>query len=190
MKWIKSFRAINKRYITLPDIVKITGMAPSSVHVLLNRLIKQGELIRLTINCYILPETTSELTSIANQLVFPSYMSFESILSQTGVLSQMPFTLSFATLFKTKHIHLGERNVEYRQIKPNLFWGYVKQTDGLWIAEPEKALFDLIYFVSIGKSKTDLSILDYNKINLPVVRQMLTDYHPSGLRILEKAGII
>ncbi|MFA4839898.1 MAG: hypothetical protein WC703_10540 [Candidatus Neomarinimicrobiota bacterium] len=179
MKWIKSFREINKLYYTNADVVKITELTPSSVNVLLNRLVKQKELIRLTTNCYILPERNSDIPLIANQLVFPSYLSFESALSLAGVLSQIPYTLTFATILKTKHIRLGDRKIEYRQIQSNLFQDYVQRSDGLWIAEPEKALFDLIYFTRLGKSKADLSTLDYSKIDPQRLEKMLTKFYPN-----------
>jgi len=179
MKWIRSFREINKLFYTNADVVKITGLTPSSVSVLLNRLVRQKELIRLTSNCYILPERNSDLPLIANQLVFPSYLSFESALSLAGVLSQIPYTLTFATIFKTKHLSLGDRKIEYRQIQSGLFQDYIQRTDGLWIAEPEKALFDLIYFTRLGKSKTDLSTLDYSKIDARRLEKMQCKFFPN-----------
>ncbi len=189
MKWIRSFRAINKLYYTSNDIVKITKLPLPSVYVLLNRLVQQEELIRLATNCYILPERISDLELIANQLVFPSYLSFESALSQAGILSQIPYTLTFASIFKTKNLTLGDRQVVYRQIQPGLFRNYFQRSDGLWIAEPEKALFDLIYFNRLGKSKIDFASLDDSKINISQLEKMLTEYYPEK-NILRDLGIL
>jgi len=189
MKWIKSFRAINKLYFTSNDIVKITKLPLSSVYVLLNRLVQQGELIRLATNCYILPEWISDLDLIANQLVFPSYLSFESALSQAGVLSQIQYTLTFATIFKTKNLIIGDRQAVYRQIQPGLFRNYFQRSDRLWIAEPEKALFDLIYFNRLGKSKIDFASFDDSKLNISQLEKMLMQYYPEK-NILWDLGIL
>ena len=50
--------------------------------------------------------------------------------------------------------------VEFRHIRNELFFGYTLIKD-LYIAWPEKALLDQLYFVSVGKAK-----LDWDELNL------------------------
>jgi len=97
-----------------------------------------------------------ELERTANELYYPSYLSFESALSRYGILSQIPYTLTFATNRRSKKILLRDREVEYRQLKKEYFFGY-KLEKGLYIAEPEKAVLDQLYMISKGKALSDIS---------------------------------
>ena len=69
-------------------------------------------------------------------------------------------TLIFVTKNKTKKINLGGQTIEYRQIYPDFFCDYTLQGN-LYIALPEKALLDQLYFVSLGRVS-----LDYDELNL------------------------
>ena len=112
MKFIKRLKKINKLYYTIADILTITNYSENSLYVILNRLVKQGELIRITSGIYILPEQYGEIERIANALYFPSYLSFDTALAKFGVISQLPYTLMFATPLKTKTIHLSNYKAE------------------------------------------------------------------------------
>jgi len=103
------------------------------------------------------PEFQSlELEKTANELYYPSYLSFESALSRYGILSQIPYTLTFATNRRSKKILLRDREVEYRQLKKEYFFGY-KLENGIYIAEPEKAVLDQLYMISRGEASSDIS---------------------------------
>jgi len=54
---------------------------------------------------------------IAASLYMPNYLSFESSLSRYGILNLIPYTLTFATIRKTKRLTVEGRDVEFRQIK-------------------------------------------------------------------------
>ena len=171
MKYLElqeQLKALKKPFYTMADFEKITGTDKRSLSVMLSRLSKKKLLIRLTKGIFILPENLDKLPEIANQLYSPSYLSFESALSLYGVLSQYPYTITFAAPRKTKKLQLYDREVEYRQIKPSLFIAFVKQNN-LFLATPEKALLDQLYLVSKGvatlsKEELDLSSVDKKKI--------------------------
>ena len=170
MKFIDSLKKINKLYYTTPELAAIGPYSRQSLYVILNRLVKRGQLIRLTPGIYILPEHYGEIERIANMLYSPSYLSFESALAKYGVLSQIPYTLMFATSLKTKRGQLGHYRVEYRKIKNDYFWGYHIARDGLYIATPEKAVFDIYYFTLLGRSVFDFGSLDFRKLDLEKIK--------------------
>ncbi|MEW6675723.1 MAG: hypothetical protein AB1348_06965 [Nitrospirota bacterium] len=66
----------------------------------------------------------ASVEKIAASLYIPNYLSFEFALSRYGVLNLVPYTLTFATTRKTKRLTLEGRDIEFRQIKKDLFWGY------------------------------------------------------------------
>jgi len=158
IKLIQTLKGFNKPYFTIFDLEKILNVKKDSLYVTLNRLVKSGVLIRLKRGVYQPEFKKPELEKTASELYYPSYLSFESALSRYGILSQIPYTLIFATTKKSKKIYLMDREIEYRQLKKDYFFGYLLNS-GIYIAEPEKALLDLIYMISKGKASNDLSEL-------------------------------
>jgi hypothetical protein len=153
-----------KPYFTVADLEKILGLKRASLYVTLSRLVKAGILVRLRKNAYKLFLTESDLEKSANELYFPSYLSFESALSKYGILSQIPYTLTFATTRPSKKIVLGDTAIEYRHMKGVLFFGYILE-NGRYIATPEKALLDELYLMSRGKTKINIEELDLKEID-------------------------
>ena len=104
---------------------------------------------------------------IANKLYYPSYVSFESALSYYGLIPEAVYTTSLACFQrknKTFLNELGEFSFDYIPIKP-FFIGVIsnKEEGGVLIANPLRALFDLIYvrkkkYASIEDLQNDLRI--------------------------------
>ena len=163
IKLLQTLRGLNKPYFTVADLEKILETKRNSLYVLLNRLVNNGTLIRLKRGVY-KPEFQSlELEKVANELYYPSYLSFESALSKYGILSQTPYVLTFATTKTTKRINLANKEVEYRQLRNDCFFGYVLE-NGIYIAEPEKAILDQLYMISKGRATSDPN--EWSLVNL------------------------
>jgi len=156
IEFLKKLRSFNKSYFAVADLEKILGMGRDSLYVTLNRLVRTGLLIRLRRGVYQPEFQVAGLEKVANELYYPSYLSFESALSIYGILSQIPYTLMFATIRRSKKITLAGREVEYRQLKKNYFFGYILR-NSIYIAEPEKAVLDQLYMLSKGKTAADIS---------------------------------
>ncbi|MBU3965597.1 hypothetical protein KJ695_04575 [Patescibacteria group bacterium] len=157
---ISELKNYDKAFFTLNDLVKIFNVDEDILKVALNRAAKSGKIIRLRKNLYQLPDKIYDPKKVASELYQPSYLSFESALSEYGILSQIPYILTFATTNKSKKIALGTQRAEYRQIKKELFFGY-ELKNGIFIALPEKALCDQLYFISRG-----LAALNFKELNL------------------------
>lgn len=153
---IQLLKSFDKPYFTVADLEKILSMKRDSLYVALNRLVASGVLIRLKRDVYQPAFQSLELEKAANELYYPSYLSFESALSRYGILSQIPYTLTFATTRRSKKIVLQNREVEYRQLKKEYFFGFILES-GFYLAEPEKAVLDELYMISIGKAAADVS---------------------------------
>ncbi len=163
IKLIQTLKEFNKPYYTSADLEKVLQVKKSSLYVTLNRLVKNGVLTRLKRGIYQPVFKETELEKTANELYYPSYLSFESALSLYGITSQIPYTIIFATFRKSKRIVLMGREVEYRQLKKDYFFGYFL-SNGTYVAEPEKALLDQLYMISRGKASKDTS--EWSLINI------------------------
>ena len=97
---------------------------------------------RLTPNC--------DPRDLVNALEPHSYVSLESALAEWGVTSQNPLGLLCVTSIQPpREYKTSLANVLLRYIKHTLFRGFIKRKtrySTYYIAEPEKALLDLIYF--------------------------------------------
>ncbi|MBU1670075.1 MAG: type IV toxin-antitoxin system AbiEi family antitoxin domain-containing protein [Actinobacteria bacterium] len=168
---LKNLRSTPKAFFTISDLEKITGLDRKSLSISLNRWVKKGVLERARRNIYVVGGEPVNLEAIAGQAYFPGYLSFESALSRSGVLNLVPYTLSFATTRKTKSMMLLGRRVVYRHLKQELFFGFTHE-EGLYVAEPEKALLDLAYFSSFGKATIPSEELDLR----PLSKRTLDEY--------------
>ena len=151
IQFLKTLKVLNKSYFTVADLEKILGLKRESLYVVLSRLVKCGALTRLKRGVYQSEFQSFEPAKIANELYYPSYLSFESALSQYSILSQIPYCLTFATTNGSKKITLGKTEIEYRQLKDSYFFGYVLK-EGIYIAELEKAIADQLYMISKGRA--------------------------------------
>ncbi|MEK7120906.1 MAG: type IV toxin-antitoxin system AbiEi family antitoxin domain-containing protein [Patescibacteria group bacterium] len=161
---IKKLRGFHKPYFTVADLEKVLDLKRESLYVTLNRLVKSGVLVRLAKNIYSLFTESVDIEKIANELYFPSYLSFEQVLSRYSILSQIPYTQTFATTRPTKKMTIAGVAVEYSHVKKDLFFGYTLK-NGRYIAEKEKALLDQLYMVSMGKRSIDIAQLDLRDID-------------------------
>lgn len=164
MDFIIKLQSLDRGFFTISDMEKITGLSRGSLRVALSRLTTKRVLTRVKRGVYQLALSEIDVKKIANQLYYPSYLSFETALSFYGILSQIPFTQTFATLKKSKKMILWNTEVEFTQIKEELFFGYTLK-QGIYVAEPEKALLDQLYMVSRGKRSIDIEELDLKDIN-------------------------
>ena len=175
IEFIKALERLNKPFYTIPDIEKITGQSRKSLFVALKRLVERGVLERMGSGIYRLYSTLPSIERVAASLYMPNYLSFESALSRYGILTLIPYTPTFATTRKTKRFTVEGRDIEFRQIKRDLFWGY-EMREGIYVARPEKAFLDLIYFVSRGKSAIDLDEIDMGKLSITKLRRISKKY--------------
>lgn len=111
---------------------------------------KREYLRRLKRNLYLLAETkVKDEFIVANRLCLPSYVSLESALNYYGIIPEIPFAVTSATVRKTQEYKNQLGLFLYRCLKPPLFcgWKEVKAAENQFflIATPEKALFDFVY---------------------------------------------
>lgn len=130
---------------------------------------QKGYIIKLAKTVYCFPDfcrTEMHLFRVANKLYPPSYVSFETALAFHNLIPEAVMQLKSATTRKTYSSETEIGNFEYKNIKETLYFGYaVHHVEGqpVLIAEPEKALLDLIYQNTSLKTKADFAGLRLNE---------------------------
>ncbi|MBW7892547.1 MAG: hypothetical protein H3C48_16285 [Chitinophagaceae bacterium] len=153
----------------LSDVLKIYPHFDSRR---LNEWQKKGYITKLIKGIYIfnsLRLDESVLFRIANVLVRPSYVSLESALSFYHLIPEQAFSITSITTLKTNSYQTPKGNYHYRSVKNALFFGYktAPSAPGKFvIAEPEKALLDLLYLRPDLNSKDALTSLRLNSMEL------------------------
>ncbi len=135
---------------------------------------RQGMFVRLKPGLYAFEGRMPSGEEIANALYQPSYISFEYALARYGIIPEIVYALTSATTKPTRTFTAANLGFEYFKIKKQAFTGYGLVQDGkdrtrsVLMAEPEKAVADFLYFVSLGKRQLNdrmtLKGLDRKKI--------------------------
>lgn len=115
----------------------------------LSRWVKRGYLKKIKRGLFVLEEMKLEDDfSLAPIIYSPSYISLESALNVYGIIPDIPFVVTSATLKKTKIFKTPFGSFNYRHLKEALFWGFKIEGERPFlykIAYPEKALLDYLY---------------------------------------------
>ena len=101
----------------------------------------------------------------ANKIYAPSYVSLEMALKHYGLIPEEIFQITSVGTKKTTNFQISVGNFSYRQIKPNLYFGYRLVEFGqqkILIAEPEKAILDYLYIHPKLKTVADFEGMRIN----------------------------
>lgn len=106
---------------------------------------KQGSLIRLTRGVFA-KNKNYEPKELATSLYTPSYISFETVLRETGIIFQHHDSIFVAGPYPaTKKI--GNQTITFRKLKDSVLYNGlgIKNEKDCSIATPERAFLDTIY---------------------------------------------
>lgn len=142
-KWLGYFKGGRPLYY-LSDLCKLSGLSVSSMRRATGRLEKLGILKKAGKELYLNTLVPFSLERLSTVVYSPSYISNESALFFHGVLSQGPQVLTCVTTRSPRECETGIGTIFYQHVKSSLFFGYKKNED-YFMAEPEKAVLDLIY---------------------------------------------
>lgn len=135
-----------KTILTTKDIALIWGET-NNVNLLskVKYYAKQGSLIRLTRGVYT-KNNEYNLKELATSIYTPSYVSFETVLRETGIIFQHQTAIFVASPYPTSKTIDGHPIV-FRKLKNSVLYNGlgVKQEQHYSIATPERAFLDTIY---------------------------------------------
>jgi predicted transcriptional regulator of viral defense system len=136
------------------DLRHLCGASEIALRFLLTRAVKRGDALKFRRALYGLAAHPPSELEIANLLYRPSYISFAFALSYYHIIPEIVYFITSATTRTTATFTVLEKQFVYRRIKRAAFTGYAVEhvnNRTVWIAEPEKALVDTLYFVALNK---------------------------------------
>jgi predicted transcriptional regulator of viral defense system len=143
--------------------------------------LNKGEVVSLKKGFYILrsayekePDKQTYLEYIANQMLRPSYLSLEYVLSKYGILSEPVRVISSVSLKSSREFNKSLATWRFYSLPSSLFTGYkLKYFKKQVIMEASlaKALFDFLYLrFRRGKCPTEKSFINL-RLNLEILNQ-------------------
>lgn len=133
----------------------------------LKRLTDNNVIERVYKGQYILLQNNLTIEEIAQKLYYPSYISFQSALFIHGIVNQGPNQIFLATTKRKKTLNILGNKAQFNHIKNNLYFGY-KLEKNIFLAEPEKAICDMLYLNFTNKIHTDIS--DWYLKNIDLIK--------------------
>lgn len=192
MNYLK-LRAIKKSYFGYEEIARSLGISLPSARVASSRFVKNGILIRLKRNIYILRDkwegqSRQERFVLANSIQSPSYISLMTALSYYEVTTQIQRDfIESVVIHRTKEIKVEGAIFNYSKINKGLYFGFFKKGE-FFIALPEKAFLDALYFKSLGKYSFDITSIDFNKLDAAKIKKMLIKYPRKVKELAQRYG--
>jgi len=171
-KLIKQINRIPKQPFTFIDLKKNSKLNSNSLKVAISRLVKNGDVIRLSKGLYTSDISKIDWEKLAVELYYPSYLSFEWVLAKYNVLSQKPVNLTLATSLQTKKIETNQKVLFYHHLQPKMFWGH-EQRNGYLEANVEKAWLDLAYLSLNGYANFDVEEMNLSILNKKRIKEYL-----------------
>ncbi len=179
------YNTFKKNFRKLPiiqtrDILALKKKDRQIVFNQLGRWQAKGLIVKLKRGVYMLSEDERKVNPdkpfIANQLYAPSYVSLEYALSYYDLIPEAVFEITSVTTKKTISFKNFLGKFSYRHIKPAAFRGFkiFKDVSGgsYFLADPEKAIVDFIYFNLHRFDEKDKDIFEesYRFQNLDILK--------------------
>lgn len=181
MKWEEFLEKFGDLPIVEPQLVRVGAKNPESIHTQLRRWSNKGKLVKLARSKYIIAEPYRKrelpVEYLANQIVYPSYISLEYALDYHHLIPETAHIVTSLTTGRPQKYQNPEGRFHYRHVKGSMFWGYYSETlMGLEVilAKPEKALLDTFYFWTgpITRKKIQgLRLQNLDKIDPSILRE-------------------
>lgn len=164
MKWEKLLQIVGKESVFHSSLLKTGPVDPVDLGRQLSRWVNSGKLIQIRRGLYTLSDryrkTPPHPFYVANRLKRGSYISLQSALEHYGLIPEYVPTVVSVTTGRPEALSTSIGTFIFKHIKKDLLFGYSSMDMGdgqmALIANPEKALLDLLY---LTPSSDDLNYL-------------------------------
>jgi predicted transcriptional regulator of viral defense system len=157
MKLIDTYhklKSLGQPVVRTNDAATFLDISTASASKTLSRLAEAKHIYYLTRGLWGFPENL-DILAIPRYLTapFPSYVSLQSALYYHGMISQLPKIIYAVSLARTRQFETSLGMVSVHHAQPDFFFGFEDKGNGVYMAEPEKALLDIFY---LSQAKTKL----------------------------------
>lgn len=173
MNYIKRMFENEMFYFTVKDFSNFFGISLVKASRIVANLAKNELLVRVENGKYFLigfekGRILSNPLFIATKIIYPSYISYFTALNFYGFTEQVPRTVFSATTRRKKSLEFNRTIFKYVTIKPEKFFGYVKER--IWdldvlIADKEKSIIDSLDQMNCSGGFLEVSKSLYNAKN-------------------------
>jgi len=192
---IAELNEIKKFYFGYEDIARSLGIGAASARVTASRYVRQGLLLRMKKNMYVLREVWNaagreQKFQLANMGQVPSYISLTTALDYYEITTQVQRDFFESVAVKrSKEINLDGNVFRYVKVTSALYCEFKKEKN-FFIATPEKALLDAIYLMSYGRYGLDISALDASKLDRKEIERLSREFPLRTRNMLKKYGYL
>jgi predicted transcriptional regulator of viral defense system len=148
------------------NLISGSNSNPALLRRKISYYVKKGQLYSLRKGIYSKDKKYDKL-ELANRIYTPSYISFETVLSRTGILFKK-FGPIYIASYLTRELTIDDQAYSFRKISDQILTN-VKDVTGIEnkgtysIATPERAFLDVVY-LNIDYTFDNLSALDWEKV--------------------------
>lgn len=159
------------------------------------RWVKKGLLLRLRQGYYTFPDYKSEpdfTLFFANRIYRPSYISLHKALAFYGIIPEAVVQITSVTSLKTASFQNEFGEYEFKSVREELMFGYdikpIANGLSLQLAQPEKALLDLLYLYPFYNTEQEIQGLRFDEdflqdeLNLQRLEDYLLKYKSNALK--------
>jgi hypothetical protein len=181
MDLTQSIRSLSRQPLThqlLSSLLKGYKRPNDKIHELISTGIIEPVKKGLYLPSTKLSETRTEPFLLANHILGPSYVSFDSALSYYGLIPERVFEVSSATIKASRSFNTPTGAFSFTRMPlPYYSFGILQvelgENQNVLIASPEKALFDKIVNTAGLKLRSKIAARDYLIENLRIEEDQL-----------------
>lgn len=161
--YISTILRSKKTVFSFKDIVLLWGNSGSAARVRVNYYLKNGALYRIRQGIYAKDKNYDKL-ELATRIFTPAYVSFETVLGQSGITFQY-YSQIFIASYLTRDISCDGQAYSFRKIKDTILTGKagLENKGEYLMASKERAFLDTIY-INKDYHFDNLSPLDWDRV--------------------------
>lgn len=153
---LSSFATLSRlgRTITTGEAAAALKVSVSQASRLMRTLVAQGMARHVRYGLWTIGADAVDPRTLIEDITrpYPAYLSFASALNAHGMIDQVPREISVASLDSAKRVRTELGTYAIHHLPPALFGGWMER-DGVKLARPEKALFDLAYVSAVHRGR-------------------------------------
>lgn len=143
---LASLRAMGRPLVTTRDAAVRLGRTESAASHLLRRLADAGVIRSVRRGLWAIEPDVDPMQLVPWVTApYPSYVSLWSALHAHGMLSQIPRETYVVSVGRPQRVDTSLGVLVVHHIAPEVFGGYVTSANGIALATPAKAVFDMAY---------------------------------------------
>ncbi len=172
-EYLGSILRSDKTVFSTKDILLLWGeQGSNAAKARINYYARTGKLHRIRRGFYA-KDKNYNVFELATKILTPSYISFETVLSNAGIVFQFYGLATFIASYIKREVRVDGMPFSYRRMKNDILTNQmgIEVKENYSIATPERAFLDTIYLFK-DYHFDNLAPLDWDKVNslLPVYR--------------------